>query len=293
MQKQRLILVVGVALALVVVFMIKRYLDLQERFFEEQAKRKYADTQANQIAVLFAKANIPQGSSVSEGDLLETRTISGNMMEPGAVTSLSRISGMIAASDIYKGEQISLTKLTRQRKTGDLASVTPVGKRAISIVVDNTSSLGGMIKPGDYVDVIAAIPVSTPTPDGKSATQMVMAHLFQNVLVLAVGKEIGAPTPDEQSRYSGPKDSAASGLITLALTPQEANLIAFVQEQTKIKLIMRSPTDAKIEPVRPASWETLFRYLKPQEEAAEPEIESYVEVYRGLRKEKVPLINKE
>jgi len=290
MQRQRVILIVGIALALVVVFMMKSYLDLQERLADERAKRKYEELQVNQAAVLIAKVDIPQGSIISGGDL-EAKTIPNNMMEQGAVTSLDRISGMVVTSDISQGEQINLSKLTRPRKSGDLAGVTPVGKRAISISVDSLSSLAGMIKPGDYVDVIATIPVSVSTLDGKTATQMGMAPLFQNVLVIAVGRETGIAKPEED-RYSQPKEPAMSGLITLALTPQEANFIAFVQEQSKIKLVLRSPTDAKIEMVRPANWDTLFQYLMPQTEEPTSGPESYVEIFRGLRRERIPLTNK-
>jgi len=291
MQKQRIILIVGIALALVVVFMMKSYLDLQERLANERAEQKFKDAQENQVPVLVAKIDIPQGTVISGNDL-EAKSVPGNMFVEGAVSSLDRIAGMMVISDISKGEQVTLSKLTRPRKSGDLAAVTPVGKRAISISVDSLSSLGGMIKPGDYVDVIATIPVSVSTLDGKGATQMGMAPLFQNVLVIAVGRETGIARPEED-RYSQPKEPAMSGLITLALTPQEASLIAFVQEQSKIKLVLRSPTDAKIELVRPASWETLFQYLMPQEESTSNETTSYVEIYRGLRKERLPLINKE
>jgi len=286
MQKQRIILIVGIAMALVVVFMIKRYLDIQERLAEERAMKKYESMQANQLTVLFAKRDIAQGTSITANDL-ETKTIHNSMVEAGAVTSLDRISGMVVTEDIVGGEQITLNKLTRLRKSGDLASVTPVGKRAVSIEVDQRSSFGGLLKPGDYVDLIAAIPIIVP---GKKARQMAMTPLFQNVLVLAVGRKLGMP--DDQGRYSAPPAQGPQGLITVALTPHEANLMAFVQEQTKIRLFLRSPTDAKIEAMRPANWEALFQYLMPRSEP-EAEIKSYVEIYRGLRRERIPLIEKE
>jgi pilus assembly protein CpaB len=271
--------------------MMKSYLDLQERLATERAEQKFKDAQENQVSVLVAKIDIPQGTVISGNDL-EAKSVPGNMFIEGAVSSLDRIAGMVVVSDIAKGEQLTLSKLTRPRKSGDLAAVTPVGKRAIAISVDSLSSLGGMIKPGDYVDVIATIPISVPTLDGKTVNQMGMAPLFQNVLVIAVGRETGITRPEED-RYSQPKEPAMSGQLTLALTPQEASLIAFVQEQSKIKLVLRSPTDAKIELVKPASWDTLFQYLMPQEESTSDEVKSYVEIYRGLRKEKVPLINKD
>jgi len=79
-------------------------------------------------------------------------------------------------------------------------------------------------------------------------------------------------------------------LITLALGSAEANLVAFVQEQGKMRLVMRSPADAKIEPVAPATWDSLFQYIMPQKEVQPTaDTNEYIEVLRGLSKERMPL----
>ena len=82
-----------------------------------------------------------------------------------------------------------------------------------------------------------------------------------------------------------------NALITLALTPQEANLIAFVQEQGRVRLTMRSPADAKVKPMAPASWDTFFQHIasQGQDNGSTEDTNEYVEVLRGLNKERVPL----
>lgn len=293
MQRQRIILIIGIVLALIAVFMVKVYLDQQRRMVQEQTKKALAQIQANQAAVLVAKGDIPKGATI-EPNMLATAVIPNQYVQPQAVTSLDRIAGMITVAPISKDEQITLSKLSpsRQVGVGGLAGATPVGKRAITISVDNIAALAGMIKPGDYVDVIARVDVPVETPEGKPATQAAIMPLFQNVLVLAVGQEIGAKV-EEAIRYKKEEKKEVSGLITLALSPQEANLIAFVQEQGKIRLVLRSPADSQITPVQPASWETLFQYVMPKEVSKQPEIKEepvgYVEIYRGLSKEKIPL----
>jgi pilus assembly protein CpaB len=198
---------------------------------------------------------------------------------------------MITTAAISKGEQVTLTKLayTKQAGGGDLAGLTPSGKRAVTISVDNISSLAGMIRPGDFVDVIAIIPIPIQTAEGKTASQLGVLPLFQNVLVLAVGQQTGAMARDE-SRYQK-QEAGPSPLITLALGPQETSLIAFVQEQGKIRLVLRSPQDNQVQNVPPANWDTLFRYIMPpRESTVEAEVPT-VEIYRGLQKERVPLSN--
>jgi len=299
MQKRRIILIIGIVLAMVAVIMVNIYVAQQREIIKEQAKRELVQIQSNQGAVLVAKEDIPKGT-VIDGNLLETAIVPNQYVQPQAATSLDRISGMITIIPISKGEQIILSKLSNQQTQGggSLAMATPVGKRAITITVDNVSSLVGMIKPGDYVDVIGMLPIPVQTPDGNATQQVAVVPLFQNVLILAVGQETGMPQGAPGGRYAREeKGGEIPSLITIALSPQEANLIAFVQEQGKIRLILRSPADSQIQSVQPASWETLFKYMMPQEvrEAGkaeaieEPSQTGYVEIYRGLNKEKIPL----
>ena len=299
-EKQKLILISGVVLGIVAIVMTKMYLDQQQQAVQEKARKAIANMQANQAAVLVAKQDIPEGSAI-DPEMLDTAVVPNQFIQPQAVTSLDRIAGMITVAPISKGEQISLSKLSSNKKSGggDLSGVTPSGKRAISIVVDNIASLSGMIKPGDYVDVLATIQIPEQGADGQATSQMAVVPLFQNILVLAVGGNTGGTSSGGGSRYAEKEASSGGGdgnsLITLALGPQEANLIAFVQEQGKIRLVMRSPADAKIEPMAPANWESLFQYITPPKPEIEPlekpvDTTEYVEVLRGLNKEKVPLL---
>jgi len=292
-EKQKLILIGGIVLGIGAIVMVKLYLDQQQRDLAERAKAAIASMQSNQTAVLVAKQDIPQGA-VIETEMLDTSIVPNKFVQPQAVTSLDRIAGMVTVAPISKGEQISLSKLTNEKKSGggDLAGVTPSGKRAITIVADNVASLSGMVKPGDYVDVLAIIAIPTQGQNGQVINQTTVIPLFQNILVLAVGQDTGG-VASTTGRYSeaAPSSSGGNDLITLALGSQEANLVAFVQEQGKMRLVMRSPADAKIEPTTSANWESLFQYITPQKEAAQPMVDTneYIEVFRGLSKERIPL----
>ena len=302
-EKQKLILISGVVLGVVAIVMTKMYLDQQRGEAQEQAKRSLAKIQANQTVVLVAKQDISSGAII-ESNMIDSSIVPNQFIQPQAVTSVDRVLGMITLAPISKGEQISLSKLSKARRenaSSGLAGNTPSGKRAISIAVDNITSVSGMVRPGDYVDVIATLQIPMQGADGQMTSQVAVVPLFQNVLVLAVGQNTGF-VGSAGGRYDDNKEGAAGGggLITLALAPQEANLIAFVQEQGKMRLTLRSPADASIEPVVPASWETLFQHIMPQQKSVEkpPEVKEappvveppeYVEVFRGLNKEKVSL----
>ncbi|MCX5715232.1 MAG: Flp pilus assembly protein CpaB [Candidatus Omnitrophica bacterium] len=297
MQKQKIILIAGVVLAIIGIMMVKVYIDQQRQQAIERANVVMQSQQANQTPVLVAKQDIARGAVVSP-ESLEVAIVPNRFVQPQAVTSLDRIAGMITVAPISKGEQITLSKLTYQRRSGALAELTPVGKRAITISIDNVSSaLLGMLKVGDYTDIIALLPVPVQTPDGKPAAQIAVIPLFQNVLVLAVGHEAGS-TDGHSKKEDTQQDPNPP--VTVALTPQEASLLAFVQEQGKLRLVLRSPGDSQIEPLTPASWDTLLQYITPKEktqaqaekekkEQPEQPPEGYVEIYRGMKKEKSTL----
>lgn len=295
--QRRLALILGIVLSFIAIFMVKLYTDQQRKVYQREAAQRLAQERANQAAVLVAKEDIPRGIII-EPDMLETAIVPKEYVQPKAVNSLDRIGDMVTAAPISKGEQITLSKLVasqQQATGGSLAMATPVGKRAITISVDNIAALGWMIRPGDYVDVIGMIPTAMSS-GGKEITQVSMMPLFQNVLVLAVGQDLGVATVQSR-RYQKEEKKEVAPIITLALNPQEANLIAFVQEQGKIRLVLRSPSDSQLQTVPPANWETLLMYLTPQE-ALEKAISAKekekaptktVEIYRGLQKEIIPL----
>jgi len=293
--KQKLILISGIILGIMAIVMGKMYVDQQKQAVQEKAKAAIANLQSNQTAVLVAKKDIAQGSSIAP-DMFETSIVPNQFVQPQAVTSLDRIAGMVTVAPIAKGEQISLSKLVNDKGAGrgNLSGVTPSGKRAITIVVDNIASLSGMVKPGDYVDVLAIIQVPIQGQDGKVSGQTAVVPLFQNVLVLAVGQNTGGVAGSSGRYTESTSSGGGNNQITLALGPNESNLIAFVQEQGKMRLIMRSPADAKVESMTPVSWESLFQYIMPQRQNVESSVKpvdttEYVEVLRGLNKAKVPL----
>jgi pilus assembly protein CpaB len=224
MQKQRLILIIGIILGVVAVVMLNVYLTQQKRKVDEDAQKKVEtiknELQTNQTAVLIAKEDILRGAAIASTQL-EVKIIPNQFVQPQAVTSLDRVSGMLTIAPISKGEQVTLSKLTYPKQSAGegLAGVTPPGKRAITISVDNISSLAGMIKPGDYVDIITQVNIPVQTPQGQQVSQVVIP-LFQNVLILAVGQDILAINYHSPDATGGKLDCfcARAGKAAFSLT---------------------------------------------------------------------------
>ena len=241
--------------------------------------------------VLLAKRDIPAQAEITRNDIA-IEEIPVKYIQPGALASLDKVIGQIASTPITAREQILKTKLLPADKIGkSLSEIMPEGKRAVTVVVDNIASLAGLLKPGDYVDVFALIfpPPNIKWPEaGAQKTTSRLISLFQDVKVLAIGGKYVASSDISPREPRGTRKSGVdSEAVTLALDPQEAILLSFVQEHGKIKLSLRSSEDTTIESVKPADWDTLFKYLYPTQEW-EPEVEReypFVEIYRGTQKE--------
>lgn len=251
----------------------------------QDAEQIAAQSQKDMVPTVFAAKNIPKDAVITE-DMVKQVTVNKAMLQPRAAGSVDRVTGRIALAPIEKDEQILTNKIALSDQQVSFSSKVPPGKRAITIPVDNISSVGGMIRPGDHVDIIGAVPIPVKAPDGQVTTQTTTLPLFQDVLILAVGQEYTSnPQPASASGEKKP-EKVLSPVITLALGPQEANIIAFVQEQARIRLILRSPQDTQVQPAAPATWDTVLATLFPQSqktEAAKPK--KTVEIYRGSQKE--------
>jgi len=294
---KRISIVIGIVLAIFAVFLIKLFLDQQTQKVDEKVKEIASQMQASQSSVLVANQNISAGAPL-DATMFESVVVPSDKIPPQAARSLAEVVGMVTSDAIPRGAPINLTKLVPGQgapsgpSSTTLSMVTPPGKRGITIPVDNLSSVGGMIRPGDYVDVICSISSPTKTAEGKEVKKEGILPIFQNVLVLAVGQEIAEP-----GGYKRPVDkkenAPAAPIVTLAVTPEEANILAFVQEQGKIRLILRAPSDSQVSQLKPIGWDNLLKYLTPAEarkpDKAKEEPTEEIEIYRGVERQVMPL----
>jgi hypothetical protein len=102
--------------------------------------------------------------------------------------------------------------------------------RAMSVPVDEVSDIAGFVLPHTRVDVLVAVPGNGP--EGKPFSKIVL----QNVEVLAVAQEI-EHTHDQPQVVK---------VVTLMVTPQEAERLALASREGSLHLAMRSYDDHKI-----------------------------------------------
>jgi len=267
-------IIAGIA-GIIAVFLINSYVQQQA----DMARQRETEKQKRLTTVVIAKKDIASGATLDEKSVKE-ETIRKDLLQPSAATSISRVEGLVTIAPIAKGEQVQLNKLSSSGREMSLSAKVPKDKRAFTIPVDNISSVGGMIRPSDHVDILGMVPIPTMGADGKQMMMMSTVPLFQDVLVLAVGQEFATVTGAEKA------EKKISSNITLALAPEEVNILAFVQEQGKIRLVLRSPQDTSKQPPEPASWQTVLPKIIPGYfQKPQAEQRNTVEIIRGQARE--------
>lgn len=294
--KKNIRLVVAIVAGIMAVFLVMSYLKKQEQIIASRMIYQQKEAAPKSVKVLVATKNIPTGTALSDKDVKLKEVLQA---QPRAATSVERVVGRITIAPIEEDEQVLMTKLSVPESTSSLAMKTPPGKRAITFPIDVISGLSGMIRPGDHVDIMTTIPVPTQDAQGKVTQQPMILPLFQSVLILAVGSNISTYGTTDARQVGGQPTT-----ITVALDPQEAAILAFVQEQVKsLRLTLRSPTDTQAQAINPAGLELLFKHIssqmpqapmqqakqeEPQKEEKPKEIPK-VEIYRGTQREVVAL----
>ncbi len=270
-KKKFLPLVIGLLLSVAAAFMVGNYISKRETNILRQAQDSMVQYQKSQVTVFVATKDIPPGTIITP-DMVDKAMIPNTKAHPRSVKFFGDLAGKEAVAPIKRGTQIiadmlrgvSATKAGVGTQT--FSSIIPQGKRAVTILPDNIATLADILKPGDYVDVIGVVPV----PGQK---EVVTATLFQNVLVLGIGDkfiEVGQQKKTPMSWFMGgqeqqtTKKAPSKPVVTLALSPQEAGIITFVQQKGKLELVLRSPMDSAQQRIPPITTEQFFQFLAGQ-----------------------------
>jgi pilus assembly protein CpaB len=231
MNRTRL-LMIGV-LALALGFMVSAYV-----YKNLQSRNGSADSG---VEVMVAADDLQVGARVEDHDVKVIR-IPGSDMPPGAPRRRSDVVGHGVIIPISKGEFILPNRLAGENAGSGLPSLIPPGMRAVSVRVNEVVSVAGFVTPGTRVDVLL-----TGAPGGG---EQETTTVLQNVAVLASGHTL-------ERSASGEAQNTA--VITLLVTPDDAERLALASSQGHIQLALRNPLDTKQDDVPAAASRGLYK----------------------------------
>jgi pilus assembly protein CpaB len=178
--------------------------------------------------VVVAAADLSIGAELKAEDLKVLNFPAGQAPE-GSFAQAQEIVGRGLIVSVVKGEPILPPKLASKEAGAGLPPVIPDGMRAVSVRVNEVIGVAGYVLPGTHVDVIAT---ASPTNQATDTTSKVV---LANVLTLTAGTRI------EQDQKDG--KAVQVTVVTLAVTPEQAERLALASTEGKIQLALRNPLD--------------------------------------------------
>jgi pilus assembly protein CpaB len=199
-------------------------------------KKREADVQkamVHTVYIVVAAADLPLGSKLDPGQLKLARW-SADAIPDGAFMNPSQVTGAFVKNQFVTNEPIVATKLFLGQKTaGVMPLLIPPGMRAISVPVDEVSDISGFVLPHAHVDILVAVQNQGTGPgDNKPFSKIVL----QNVEILAVAQEV-EKKKDEPELVK---------VVTVLVTPQDAERLALATREGVLHLAMRNYADSKI-----------------------------------------------
>jgi pilus assembly protein CpaB len=194
------------------------------------------------IDVVIAANDLQVGAKVADADVRIVKA-PASILPQNYFRSKSQVVGRGVILPIQRGEYLLPTKLAGENAGSGLPSLIPPGMRAMSVRVNEVVSVAGFVVPGTRVDVLL-----TGNPTG--ATQAQTTTVLENVAVIAAGTKLErSPTGEAQN----------TPVITLLVSPQDAQKLTLASSQGHIQLALRNPVDTRKEDLVAAAANDLYR----------------------------------
>lgn len=228
------------SLALSAVIALFAYRFLQARLTSEMA------------SVVVASQRLSLGTRLSSEHLRVVSWPKASLVA-GSFSDAKELVGRGLVIPVAPGEPLLESKLAPREAGAGLTSAIPEGMRAVAVKVDPVTAVGGFVLPGTNVDVI--VTGSADDRGGQDTSKVILEY----VRVLSAGTSL----QDEDGK---PRDVP---VVTLLVSPTDAQKLALASSEGKIQLALRNPLDQRQENPDAIRKEALYRGASTLPEAAQ------------------------
>ncbi len=241
--RRTLILVGAIAVGAIAALLILRYVS----GIEDKANR---DNQL--VPVVIVQGGVAQGekadSAIAEGRLVigERRSID---VPANAVTRLDDVKGQVATIDLSEDEIVTTAKFAGSVGNSSSSSNSlSEGMTAVTLSFDSVKGVAGLVSPGDYVNILAALqPLDSAVQEEPRMSEAPMSqYVAQKVKVLAIGQNLGTPVAEGE----GEAATVSSDMVTFEVPPEVApTLVAFSTKELYLSLVRPDYQPRPVPPV--------------------------------------------
>ena len=212
---------------------------------------------------VVAKFNIPRGAILT-ADMLTVKNFAVESLPKGTASNVEEFVNLPTRLEIFAGDILTTEKVFIDYRQAGFIGMILENCRAVTVPIDNVTGIAGLMKAGDYVDVILILSAT----DGGTHSEV----LLQNVLLLSVNRNVNRhvqppaseadkesetasaekikddlPDTSEEEKSESDKEvppdvipsEGAVGTVTLALKPDEVTKITAATTIGKIYLALR------------------------------------------------------
>lgn len=226
MNRRTVLLIVAIIVALLGTSLVFLYV---------QGADQRAEERFDTVDVLTAVTPIEPGETIDDAAAagkLALEPVAQDDLLPGYQTSIEALSGSVATTQIYTGEQIITDKFGTEVESTNALSI-PKGMIAISVNLTDTARVAGFVNPGTKV----AIFLNGTDPAGQTYTRL----LLEEVEVIAVGSTTTTQKTTTTPEGTQTTEQLPRTLMTLALKQADAERVLF--SQTNGELVFGLLTD--------------------------------------------------
>jgi pilus assembly protein CpaB len=240
---KRFMLVVGISLTWALLVSAAFY-----RMAKSGARPRSASVEKD---VVVAARGLEMGA-VIKADSVKLVRMPQQLVPKGGFAKPEDVLDRPVISPIQPDEPILEARLAARGSGGGVAPLIPPGMRAITVKVNEVVGVAGFVLPGMRVDVLV-----TGRPSGHEDTMT--TTVLQNITVLSVGQTLQA---DAKSQ------SIKAPVVTLLVTPLQAEVVTLADNQGHIQLVLRNSTDHQ--QAETAGWQVSQLYGQVRREPPAP-----------------------
>jgi pilus assembly protein CpaB len=194
------------------------------------------------VDVVVAAEDLQVGAKIEDRDVKLVH-FPIEALPPHCYRLMSQVVGRGVVLPIAQGDFVLPSKLAGENAGFGLPSLIPTGMRAVSVRVNEVVSVAGFVVPGTSVDVLL-----TGNPAGGTDQQT--STVLENVMVIATGQKL--------ERNAG-GDPQMTPVITLLVSPDDAQKLTLASTQGRIQLALRNPLDIQQQQMGSINTGALYR----------------------------------